>query len=144
MSRRIAFVAACLILSAAPVLAQSKADIQKLNDQWAAAFSKGDGAALAAMYTEDAYVLPAGAPMVKGRAAIQEFFGKATQQIGDMKLTTIEVKPLGPTAAREIGTASFKTKGQTSQDGALKYAVVWEKGGDGQWRLLQDIWNMDK
>jgi len=43
----------------------------------------------------------------------------------------------------EIGTATFKTKGQTPQDGALKYAVVWQKEG-GRWKLLQDIWNMDK
>jgi ketosteroid isomerase-like protein len=38
---------------------------------------------------------------------------------------------------------SFRTKGANSQDEALKYAVVWQKE-DGQWKLLQDIWNMDK
>ena len=68
--RRIAILALCLGLLSAPALAQSKAAIQKLNDQWAAAFNKGDAAAVAAMYTSDAYVLPAGAPMVQGRAAI--------------------------------------------------------------------------
>ena len=67
----------------------------------------------------------------------------ATQQIGDIKITTLDVKPLGGNAAREIGTATFKTKAQPPQDGALKYAVVWQKEG-GQWKLLQDIWNMDK
>lgn len=144
MTRLFAAAVACLILSAGSALAQSKADIQKLNDQWAAAFNKGDAAALAGMYTEDAYVLPAGAPMVKGRAAIQEVLGKAAQQLSDMKLTTLDVKSLGPNALCEIGTGTFKTKGQSPQDGALKYAVVWEKGADGQWRLLQDIWNTDK
>src|SRR6266851_654997 len=64
-------LAACLGLFASPALAQSKAEIQQLNDQWAAAFTKGDAAAVAAMYTEDAYVLPAGAAMVKGRAATE-------------------------------------------------------------------------
>ena len=143
MKARVALIAAALVLLAGPALAQSKAAIQKLNDQWAAAFNKGDAAALAAMYTSDAYVLPAGAPMVKGRADIQKFMSGAVQQLGDIKITTLEVKPLGGNAAREIGTATFKTKGQTPEQGALKYAVVWQREG-GQWKLLQDIWNMDK
>jgi uncharacterized protein (TIGR02246 family) len=141
--RRIAILAVCFGLFAAPALAQSKAAIQKLNDQWAAAFNKGDAAAVAALYTQDAYVLPAGAAMVKGRPAIEALWRQEMQQIGDVKVTTLDVKALGGGAAREIGTAAFKTKSQPPQDGTIKYAVVWQKEG-GQWKLLQDIWNMDK
>ena len=141
--RRIFMAVVCLVLAAAPALAQSKAAIQKLNDQFSDAFNRGDAAAVAAMYTEDAYVLPAGAPLVKGRAGIEQFWRQAMQQLSDVKCTTLEVKPLGRKAAREIGGCTFKTKGQPPQDGALKYAVVWQKEG-GQWKLLQDIWNMDK
>ena len=141
--RRIVVATVCLVLAAAPALAQSKAVIQKLNDQWGDAFNRGDAAALAAMYTEDAYVLPAGAPLVKGRAGIEQFWRQAMQQLSNVKCTALEVKPLGRKAAREIGGCSFQTKTQPPQDGALKYAVVWEKEG-GQWKLLQDIWNMDK
>lgn len=141
--RRIALLAVCFGLVATPVLAQSKTEIQQLNDQWSAAFNKGDAAGVAAMYAQDAYMLPAGAPMVKGRAAIEGFLKQITQQLGDFKLTTLDVEPLGPDAALEIGTATFKTKGQPPQDGAVKYAVVWQKEG-GSWKLLQDIWNSDK
>lgn len=143
MKARFALLALALMLFAGPALAQSKAAIQQLNDKWADAFNKGDASAVAAMYTTDAYVLPAGAPMAKGRAEIEKFWAGAVQQLGDIKITTLDVKPLGGNAAREIGTATFKTKGQTPQDGALKYAVVWQKEGGG-WKLLQDIWNMDK
>ena len=112
---------------AGPALAQGKEAIQKLNDEWAAAFNKGDAGAVAALYTADAYVLPAGAPMVKGRADIQKFWaGQMQHHPGDIKLTTLDVKPLGPDAAREIGTATFTTKGANPQDEALKYAVVWQ------------------
>jgi uncharacterized protein (TIGR02246 family) len=62
-----------LTLVAAPASAQDKATIAKLNDAWAAAFNRGDASAVAAMYTEDAFVLPPGAEMVKGRAAIEAF-----------------------------------------------------------------------
>jgi uncharacterized protein (TIGR02246 family) len=141
--RRVAVAAACLVLVAGPALAQTKAMIQQLSGEWAAAFNKGDAAAVAAMYTEDAYVLPPGAEMAKGRKAIQAFWAQANQQLGDAKLTTVDVMSLGPGAAREIGTFSFKTKGQTPEAVVGKYAVVWRKIG-GRWLLATDIWNMNK
>jgi uncharacterized protein (TIGR02246 family) len=134
--KRVIVMLTCLMLAAAPALAQNKAKMQKLNDRWADAFNKGDAAAVAAMYTADAYVLPAGAQM------IEAMWRQNMQQIGNVKCTTIDVKPLGSSAAGEIGTCTFKTKAQPPQDGALKYAVVWRKDG-GQWKLLQDIWNSD-
>ena len=140
---RIAVFLVCLVLSATSALAQAKTSIQKLNQEWCAAFNKGDAKALAAMYAPDAYVLPAGAEMIKGRPAIEAMWRQNMQQIDNVKCTTIDVKPLGSSAAGEIGTCTFKTKAQPPQDGALKYAVVWQKEG-GQWKLLQDIWNSDK
>ena len=141
--RGVAILAVCCGLSATPALAQSKAFIQKLNNEWAAAFNKGDAGAVADMYTDDAYVLPPGSDMLTGRTAIEDFWRQEIQHIGNVKMTTIEVKKLGPTAVREIGTASFTTKAQPPHEGELQYAVVWEKQG-GHWKLLQDIWNVTK
>ncbi|HEY1300804.1 MAG TPA: SgcJ/EcaC family oxidoreductase [Stellaceae bacterium] len=136
-------LAAALLLLAAPAPAQTVGQIQQLNDKWMAAFDKGDAAALAAMYAPDAYVLPAGAEMAKGRQAIEAFWQGATKQLGDAKLVTVDVLPLGRSAAREIGTFSFKTKAQPPQEVVGKYAVVWRKIG-GRWLLATDIWNMNK
>ena len=141
---RTAILAGCVtILAVTPALSQSKASIQSLDDKFAEAFNKGDAAAVAAMYTEDAYVLPPGAEMVKGRNAIEALWRANMQQISDVRCTALDVKPLGRNAVREIGTCSFKTKAQPPQDGSLKYAVVWQRER-GQWKLLQDIWNMSK
>ena len=126
-----------------PALAQSKATIEKLNDVWTAAFTKGDAAAVAALYTEDAYVLPPGSAMVKGRAGIEAFWRQAAQQMSDAKLTTVDVLPLGRSAAREIGTVTLKTKSQPPQEVVGKYVVVWRKVGR-DWKLATDIWNTDK
>jgi uncharacterized protein (TIGR02246 family) len=142
MGRKIA-LAAVLVLCVAPAMAQSMADIQKLDDAWAVAFNKGDAKAAAAMYAEDAYVLPDKGEMVHGRAAIEAFFKGATQQIGDIALKTGDVQALGPDAAREVGTFTFKTKAQPPQNVSGKYAVVWRKIG-GQWLLATDIWNSNK
>ena len=140
---RILMIVAGLGLGAAPAVAQNKATIEKLNDAWTAAFNKGDAAAVAALYTEDAYVLPPGSAMVKGRAAIEAFWRQAAQQMTDAKLTTVDVLPLGRSAAREIGTVTLKTKSQPPQEIVGKYVVVWRKVGR-DWKLATDIWNTDK
>jgi uncharacterized protein (TIGR02246 family) len=138
---RIVVIIGCLSLGS-PALAQ-KATIEKLNDAWTAAFNKGDAAAVAALYTEDAYVLPPGSAMVKGRAAIEAFWRQAAQQMTDAKLTTVDVLPLGRSAAREVGTVTLRTKSQPPQEVVGKYVVVWRKIGR-DWKLATDIWNTDK
>jgi uncharacterized protein (TIGR02246 family) len=143
MMWRILAIVAGLGFGAAPALAQNKATIEKLSDVWTAAFNKGDAAAVAALYTEDAYVLPPGSAMVKGRAAIEAFWRQAAQQMSDAKLTTVDVLPLGRSAAREIGTVTLKSKSQPPQEVVGKYVVVWRKVGR-DWKLATDIWNTDK
>lgn len=125
-----------------PASAQ-KAEIDAVNAQWIEFFNKGDFAGIASLYTEDATAFPPGSEMVKGRAAIGEMWKKLAEQAGDPKITTLEVKPLGPSAAREIGTFSIKTKGQNPQELTGKYVVVWEKIG-ADWKLASDIWNEGK
>ena len=78
-----------------------------------------------------------------GRAAIEALWKSMVQQVSDPKLTTLDVKPLGPSAAREIGTFSLRTKGPTSQEVTGKYLVLWEKIGS-DWKLAADIWNDGK
>ena len=139
--RAAAFLGFVSMTSAA--FGQDKTTIDKLNESFLAAFQKGDTAAFGQMYAEDAYLLPSGGEMVKGRAAIQAFWTKAAEGIGDFKLTTVDVKPLGNDAAREIGTFTLKTEGQPPEEVAGKYVVVWQKVG-GDWKLATDIWNTDK
>ncbi len=126
-----------------PALAQDKATIQSLSDKFAKAFNAGDAAAVAALYTEDAVILPPGGEMMKGKSAIQAFWKGAAEQLSDGKLTTVDVKPLGSEAAREIGTFTFRTKGAQPQEITGKYVVVWEKVGN-DWKLATDIWNTNK
>lgn len=143
MMWRMAVIVAGLVCGATSALAQDKATIDKLNDAWMAAFNKGDAATVAAMYADDAYVLPAGGEMVKGRAAIEAFWRQAAQQLGNAKLTSVDVQPLGPDAAREVGNVTLETKTQPAQQIVGKYVVVWRKIA-GDWKLATDIWNSNK
>jgi ketosteroid isomerase-like protein len=63
-----------------------------------------------------------------------------SEQVEDPKLVTLDVKPLGPSAAREIGTFKLKTKGPNPKPVMGKYVVVWQKVGN-DWKLETDIWN---
>jgi ketosteroid isomerase-like protein len=124
-----------------PALAQSIGQIEAQNDKLAAAFNRADAAAVRAMYTEDAAVLPARGEMVQGKALLP-FWRAVVDRIGDFKRVTLDVKPLGPQAAREIGRFSFRTKRELTETTG-KYVVVWQKIGD-DWKLATDIWNTDR
>jgi uncharacterized protein (TIGR02246 family) len=139
---RITFVCALTLLTFAAE-AQDKSEIEKLNARFAELFNKGDAAGVAALYTEDAVVLPPGAGILKGKNDIEAFWKKAAETLGEAKLTTVDVKPLGPAAARETGHFSLKTKSTPSQEIVGKYVVVWEKVGT-DWKLSADIWNEGK
>ena len=140
---RLTTLAVAAVLLTGPAVAQDKATIEKLNDAFEAAFNKGDFAALGNMYAEDAYLLPPGSEMAKGRSNVQAYWAKAGEAVSNLKLTTVDVKSLGSDAAREIGTFSLMTKGQQRQQVAGKYVVVWQKVGN-DWKLATDIWNADK
>jgi uncharacterized protein (TIGR02246 family) len=140
--RSFALVVGCLMALAAPAFAQ-KAEIDVVNAKWIDFFNKGDFAGVASLYSEDATAFPPGSAMVKGRPAIAAMWKSMAEQVTDPQLTTLDVKPLGPAAAREIGTFSLKTKGPTPKEVSGKYVVVWEKVG-ADWKLAADIWNEGK
>jgi uncharacterized protein (TIGR02246 family) len=140
--RRIALVIVLAGMLGVPAFAQ-QADIEAVNAKWIELFNKGDFAGVASLYTEDATAFPPGSPMAKGRAAIEAMWKKMAEQVSDPKITTLDVKSLGPSAAREIGTFTLKTKDASPRELTGKYLVVWEKVGS-DWKLAADIWNDGK
>ena len=139
---RITLVAAFVACLIAPAFAQ-QAEIDAVNAKWIDFFIKGDFVGVASLYTEDATAFPPGSGMVKGRPAIEAMWKGMAEKVGDPKLTTLDVKALGPSAAREIGTFSLMTKSSPPQQVTGKYVVVWEKVGS-DWKLAADIWNEGK
>lgn len=111
--------------------------------EFVATFNRGDMAALAALYTEDATLMPPDSGIVTGRQEIQRFW-QGVQDAGFRRAAfhTQQVEASGDLAA-EVATAELFAE---SGDGAastlpVKYVVVWRRGTDGQWRMAVDIWN---
>src|ERR1700761_6254556 len=110
-----------------------KASIEAANGQFSAAAAKGDGAALAALYSPDAQVMPAGSEPIRGAEAIQKFWqGALDSGISAIGLKTVEVFGHGPTAT-EVGEYELRDKAGKILDHG-KYIVVWQLAG-GKWKL---------
>jgi len=114
-------------------------DIESVNQQFAAAFEKGDTAAIAALYTPDGEALPPNGEVVHGREAIQAMWQSVLGMgIASVGLTTRELESAGD-LAWEGGTYELRGKDGTPADRG-KYIVIWKRE-QGQWRIHRDIWN---
>jgi uncharacterized protein (TIGR02246 family) len=136
-------LAATAILWAGPVAAQSKSDVQKLDDELAVALNKADAGVVAIFYAEDAILLPPGGPTIQGRGKIQKFWKDTLKSIGNVRLVADNVEALGTRTAQEIGHFSAEMRGKEFQKQTGKYVILWRKVGN-DWRIGTDIWNFDK
>lgn len=125
-----------------PAVAQDKAQIQKLQEAFAKAYNDKNAAALADMYTQEAYLLPNNLEMVHGQSGIRGFWEKGVQGGSGLKLTVVNAEPLGSDAVLDIGTFT-NNEGPNAQPVEGKYAVLWRKTGN-DWKIAADIYNRTK
>ena len=114
-------------------------EIEQRVREFEAAFNRKDAAALAAMYTEDARLLPPGGEMVSGREAIRQFW----QGAFDMGVAGGGLRPQQVEArddlAYEQSAATLRMQDGSEQE--VKYVVVWKRQAGGAWQMAVDIWN---
>lgn len=131
--------------AAPPVDAAAVKDaIQAREREWSAAFLKADGAAISALYTEDAASIPPTGDFHRGRAAIaadlQPQFDSVT--FTTREDITDEVIPLGADHVFEVGHYStigtYKVGGKPRTTSG-RYVVLWRKDSDGVWRIHRDM-----
>jgi ketosteroid isomerase-like protein len=109
-----------------------------------AAVGRGDAAGLAALYTEDAVLMPPNHPAVNGRAAIQEFLaGMLAQGARNMKLVQTTVAGAGSNGY-EVGTYEFDLGPASAPvHDKGKYIVGMKRSASGKWLIAHDIFNSD-
>jgi uncharacterized protein (TIGR02246 family) len=120
-----------------------KDEIQAAQDRLAEAVSARDAARAAALYADDARLIPQGAPACNDRAAITAFFaGAFANGIVGARFITEDVD--GDDArASEIGRYELYAappNGDRVLAAEGRYLVVWRKV-DGAWRMHRDMFN---
>lgn len=122
--------------------ASVRREIEANNKRFSAAFNGGDAAAVAAMYSSEAKVLPPNGEIVEGRQNIQAFWQNLITLGAKLQaLDTVQVDARGD-LAYELGKYTFvvpQAGGKSNTDQG-KYLVVWKRQGK-SWKLAADIWN---
>jgi ketosteroid isomerase-like protein len=124
---------------AAPVdTAADSAALQAAADSWPKAYNEKNADGIAALYTEDAKVLPPGQAIISGRAALRDFFaGEIANDTSQLTITAEDSVVAGEWAWRSGAWSSTSTPALTG-----KYVEVWRKTPEG-WHIYRDIWNAD-
>ena len=113
--------------------------------RWATFFNAGNADSLAMFYAPDARTLPPGMPMVSGRDSIRAmlagYFAAGKTEGATFQVQSVSAN--GPIAV-ERGTfrMTFTTTGGQPMTSAGKYLAHWRRM-DGQWQMVEDIWNDD-
>jgi len=120
-----------------------KDEIQTAQDRLAEAVAARDAGRAAALYTEDARLIPQGAPSCSDRGAIAAFFsGASANGIAGARFVTEEVEG-DERQATEIGRYELYAvapNGERILAAEGRYLVVWRKDG-GEWRMHRDMFN---
>jgi ketosteroid isomerase-like protein len=120
-------------------LSNARAAIEQNGAKLGAALTARDYRAAAALYAEDAQLLPPDAPIITGRSAIKAFWSEAVPALGVQSATfkTLDVTLSGDQAV-EVGTVHIVTAGGPV---TVKFLVTWKRGTDGVWQIHRDMWN---
>jgi ketosteroid isomerase-like protein len=132
------------LAQAATPKSADEASIRAQTTAWGKAYNGGDAKGVAAQYADDALLLPPGAPGVKGRTAILDYFTKdiAASKAAGVVFVLPDRTDVGVsgTMGWESGTYKVTVKGAVVETG--KFLSVSRKI-NGKWQYIRDTWNAD-
>jgi uncharacterized protein (TIGR02246 family) len=128
-----------------PNTAADSSGIRSSQDAWYKSYNQGDGAAVAALYADDAVVMPPNVPAARGIAAIRGYYAKSAPEFQASGMTAVE-GPLGDVGISGDLAWQETTYTVTDKSGATvetgKVLTVMQRR-DGKWMIIRDTWNSD-
>jgi uncharacterized protein (TIGR02246 family) len=112
-------------------------ELDRVLRDYESAWRRGDAAGLAALFTEDGFILQGGRAPVRGRAAIQAAY--AGQAGGPLRLRALATAT-GDTVGYIIGAYGY---GDTPGDQG-KFTLTLRRGPDGRWLIFSDMDNSSR
>jgi len=121
----------------------------RTDQAWAAAATAGkDAEYVASFWSEDGMIVPAGAPVVAGKAAIRAFVAESFATPGFQIRWTPELENVHVSADGTMGYSISDSSSTTfpGPDGELitvpgRGVSIWKRQPDGAWKCVYDIWN---
>jgi uncharacterized protein (TIGR02246 family) len=127
----------------APLTDADRAAIGEVTKAFEAAARGGDWAALAALYTEDAVLLPPNAPEVEGRENIREHFA-SYPPLTRFSLEPLEIDGRGDLAyVRGRYALTMAVSDTQAVDDHGKYLEIRQRQADGSWLYIRDMYSSD-
>jgi len=122
----------------------SRIELGQMNRDFAAALNARDARAAAALYAEDAVLIPPGEPILRGRSAIEEYWRGAIESGGirDVSVETMDAHSSG-SLGYETGSFLLTVNGPDGEPvvDRGRYVEVLRRESDGTWRSTHGIWN---
>lgn len=120
------------------------AELGQMNRDFAAALNAKDAKTAAGLYTEDAVLIPPGEPLVRGRAAIEEYWRGAIEGGGvrDVSVETMNALSSG-SLGYETGSFALTVNGPDGEPLVERgrYVELLRRQPDGRWLSTHGIWN---
>ncbi|MGA8443134.1 MAG: SgcJ/EcaC family oxidoreductase [Candidatus Sulfotelmatobacter sp.] len=126
-------------------MSRSEAAVRRLTQEWVLACNTRQLDELLDLYAPDALVLRSNLPLLRGAAAVREFFFSALESgLGEVEVEPIRVEVLGD-LAHEVGRYSALVPGTTGKrrEERGKYLWVFAKQSGGEWKLISECWSSD-
>jgi uncharacterized protein (TIGR02246 family) len=126
-------------------MSRGEAAVRRLTQEWVLACNMRQLDELLELYAPDALVLRANMPLLRGAAAVREFFFSALESgLGEVAVEPIRVEVNGD-LAHEVGRYSALVPGTAGKrrEERGKYLWVFAKQSSGEWKLISECWCSD-
>jgi uncharacterized protein (TIGR02246 family) len=126
-------------------MTRNEASVRRITQEWVLACNTRQLDELLDLYASDALVLRSNMPVLRGAAAVREFFHSALESgLGEVAVEPIRVEVIGD-LAHEVGRYSALVPGTVGKrrEERGKYLWVFAKQGPGEWKLISECWSAD-
>lgn len=122
----------------------SKQNVESGEKLWLDAWNAGDASGVAALYGQNARLLPPNAEIVAGRAAIEPFLQEFLNTGAKLSFDLIQVYET-PDVCTAVGSydMTFPAGSDGPERDLGKFIEVWVRQADGSWLIEDDIFNSD-
>lgn len=116
-----------------------RAELVAMNDSLVSVFNRGNTAAVARFYADDARMDGEQGVVVQGRAAIDRFWaGVKNPKSWKLEVTAIGGRPDQP---YEIGRSTIVTSGSNGgRVSVVEYLLIWRRDARGKLRIIVDYY----